>query len=185
MKPPVLKYSVIAVAMAIAASPYASAQSIGTEGAQTVYVTGSNLKRTEKEGTQPIQIITAKDIRETGASTVTELIRLVPSMGSDVNLDTNDGGFSRGVSTASLRGLSSSSTLILLNGRRMTPVAYADPNDGNSTLYDLNAIPLAALERVEILRDGASAVYGSDAIGGVINFITRSNYKGAEISAPL
>ena len=183
MKPPVLKHSVILVAMAIATSPYASAQNAGSEGAQTVYVTGSNLKRTEKEGTQPIQVITAKDIRETGAATVTELIRLVPAMGSDVNLDTNDGGFSRGVSTASLRGLSSSSTLILLNGRRMTPVAYADPNDGNSTLYDLNAIPLAALERVEILRDGASAVYGSDAIGGVINFITRSNYNGAEISA--
>ncbi len=122
MKPPVLKHSVILVAMAIATSPYASAQNAGSEGAQTVYVTGSNLKRTEKEGTQPIQVITAKDIRETGAATVTELIRLVPAMGSDVNLDTNDGGFSRGVSTASLRGLSSSSTLILLNGRRMTPV---------------------------------------------------------------
>jgi iron complex outermembrane receptor protein len=183
MKQPFLKYSVIAVATAIAATPFASAQNTGADGAQTVYVTGSNLKRTDKEGTQPIQVITAKDIRETGAATVTELMRLVPSMGSDVNLDTNDGGFSRGVSTASLRGLSSTSTLILLNGRRMAPVAYADPNDGNSTLYDLNSIPLAALDRVEILRDGASAVYGSDAIGGVINFITRSNFDGAEISA--
>ena len=179
MHKPLLKSSVIAVSLAIAA-PAALAQD---SGAQTVHVTGSNLKRTEKEGTQPIQTITAKDIRETGATTVTELIRLVPSMGSDTNLDTNDGGFSRGVSTASLRGLSSTSTLILLNGRRMTPAAYADPNEGNSTLYDLNSIPLAAIERVEILRDGASAVYGSDAIGGVINFITRSNYQGREISA--
>ncbi|TXF97762.1 TonB-dependent receptor domain-containing protein [Massilia arenae] len=183
MKQPLLKYSVIAVATALSAAPFAAAQNTGTEGAQTVYVTGSNLKRTDKEGTQPIQVITAKDIRETGAATVTELIRLVPAMGSDVNLDTNDGGFSRGVSSASLRGLSSTSTLVLLNGRRMAPAAYADPNDGNSTLYDLNSIPIAALERVEILRDGASAVYGSDAIGGVINFITRSNYNGAEISA--
>jgi len=180
---PHLKTSVIAVAMAIAATPFASAQNAGAVSAQTVYVTGSNLKRTDKEGTQPIQTITAKDIRETGATTVTELIRLVPSMGSDTNLDTNDGGFSRGVSTASLRGLGSTSTLILLNGRRMTPAAYADPNKGNSTLYDLNSIPIAALERVEILRDGASAVYGSDAIGGVINFITKSNYKGREITA--
>jgi len=183
LKTPHLKQSVIAVALALAATPFATAQTAGAEAAQTVYVTGSNLKRTDKEGTQPIQTITAKDIRETGATTVTELIRLVPSMGSDVNLDTNDGGFSRGVSTASLRGLGSTSTLILLNGRRMTPAAYADPNNGNSTLYDLNAIPLAALERVEILRDGASAVYGSDAIGGVINFITKSNYQGREISA--
>jgi len=177
----VLKQSVIAVALAIAATSNASAQNV-TQETQTVYVTGSNLKRTEKEGTQPIQVITSKDIRETGAATVTELMRLVPSMGTDQNLDTNDGGFSRGVSTASLRGLSSTSTLILLNGRRMTPAAYADPNNGNSTLYDLNSIPLAALERVEILRDGASAVYGSDAIGGVINFITKSNYEGAEVS---
>ncbi|UVW29674.1 TonB-dependent siderophore receptor [Massilia sp. H6] len=183
MKTPQLKYSVVAVAMAIAAAPWAHGQTSSVEAPATVYVTGSNLKRTDKEGTQPIQTITAKEIRESGAATVTELMRLVPSMGTDQNLDTNDGGFSRGVSTASLRGLSSTSTLVLLNGRRMTPSAYADPNNGNSTLYDLNSIPLAALERVEILKDGASAVYGSDAIGGVINFITKSNYQGREVSA--
>ncbi|WP_167086462.1 TonB-dependent receptor plug domain-containing protein [Massilia frigida] len=179
----VLKQSVIAVALTLGTSHVALAQEAATAPAATVYITGSNLKRTEKEGTQPIQVITSKDIRDSGAATVTELMRKVPSMGSDINLDTNDGGFSRGASTASLRGLSSTSTLILLNGRRMTPAAYADPNNGNSTLYDLNAIPLSALERVEILKDGASAVYGSDAIGGVINFITKTNYQGTEVSA--
>jgi iron complex outermembrane receptor protein len=178
----ILKQSVIAVALTLGATHVASAQ-IATEPAQTVYVTGSNLKRTAKEGTQPVQIITAKDIRDSGAATVTELMRQVPAMGTDMNLDTNDGGFSRAVSTASLRGLTSTSTLILLNGRRMTPSAYADPNDGNSTLYDLNSLPLASIERVEILRDGASAVYGSDAIGGVINFITKTNYRGVEVAA--
>jgi len=178
-----LKHSVVAVALAVGAAPFALAQNSSSEAPATVYVTGSNLKRTDKEGTQPIQTITAKEIRESGATTVTELIRLVPSMGTDNNLDTNDGGFSRGVSTASLRGLSSTSTLILLNGRRMAPSAYADPNNGNSTLYDLNQIPINALERVEILKDGASAVYGSDAIGGVINFITKSSFRGSEISA--
>jgi iron complex outermembrane receptor protein len=181
----ILKKGVLAVALTLAASQAAVlAQStpLGAPAA-TVYITGSNLKRTQKEGTQPIQVITSKDIRDSGAATVTELMRKVPAMGSDVNLDTNDGGFARGVSTASLRGLSSTSTLVLLNGRRMTPSAYADPNDGNSTLYDLNSIPLSALERVEILKDGASAVYGSDAIGGVINFITKSNYQGLEIAA--
>ena len=177
----VLKQGVIAVAVAIAASHTAMAQEAASAPIQ-VYITGSNLKRTEKEGTQPIQVITAKDIRDSGAATVTELMRQVPSMGTDQNLDTNDGGFSRGVSTASLRGLSSTSTLVLLNGRRMTPAAYADPNNGNSTLYDLNSIPVGALERVEILKDGASAVYGSDAIGGVINFITKSNFQGGEIA---
>ncbi|VXB36801.1 TonB-dependent receptor domain-containing protein [Massilia sp. 9I] len=183
MNKPLLKHSVVAVALAVGAAPFALAQNSASEAPATVYVTGSNLKRTDKEGTQPIQTITAKEIRESGAATVTELIRLVPSMGTDNNLDTNDGGFSRGVSTASLRGLSSTSTLILLNGRRMAPSAYADPNNGNSTLYDLNQIPINALERVEILKDGASAVYGSDAIGGVINFITKSSFRGSEISA--
>ena len=179
----VLKQSVIAVALTLASSQVVvMAQSAATAPAATVYITGSNLKRTAKEGTQPIQVITAKDIKDSGASTVTELMRLVPSMGSDQNLDTNDGGFSRGASTASLRALGSTSTLILLNGRRMTPAPYADPNKGNSTLYDLNSIPLSALERVEILKDGASAVYGSDAIGGVINFITKNNFQGGDVS---
>ncbi|SFC04047.1 TonB-dependent receptor [Massilia yuzhufengensis] len=182
MNKPLLKHSVVAVALAVGIAPFAIAQNAASEPAATVYVTGSNLKRTDKEGTQPIQTITAKEIRESGAATVTELIRLVPAMGTDNNLDTNDGGFSRGVSTASLRGLSSTSTLILLNGRRMAPSAYADPNNGNSTLYDLNQIPINALERVEILKDGASAVYGSDAIGGVINFITKSAFRGSELS---
>jgi len=177
------KQSVLAMALALAPMHAALAQQADAGVTPTVYVTGSNLKRTSKEGTAPVQVISSKDIRDSGAATVTELMRKVPSMGTDQNLDTNDGGFSRGASTASLRGLSSSATLILLNGRRMTPSAYADPNNGNSTLYDLNAIPLSALDRVEILKDGASAVYGSDAVGGVINFITRNNYKGLEVSA--
>ncbi|GGC04272.1 hypothetical protein GCM10011572_27730 [Pseudoduganella buxea] len=164
-------------------APAILAQQAPTTPSQTVYVTGSNLKRVDKEGTSPVQVVTAQDIKDTGAQTVQELMRFVPAIGSDSNYDSTDGGFSRGVATASLRGLSSTSTLILLNGRRMTPAAYADPNDGNSTLYDLNSIPITALERVEILKDGASAVYGSDAIGGVINFITKSNYQGLEFGA--
>jgi iron complex outermembrane receptor protein len=178
----VLKQSVIAVAMTLGVSQVAMAQAAATTAAtQTVYVTGSNLKRSDKEGNAPVQVITAKDIKDTGAQTVAELLKQVPSMGTDTNQDFEAGsGFARGVATASLRGLSSSSTLVLLNGRRMTPSAYADPNNGNSTLYDLNSIPVSALDRVEILKDGASAIYGSDAIGGVINFITKSNYRGAE-----
>lgn len=180
----VLKQSVIAVAMTLGVSQVAMAQAAATVSATpTVYVTGSNLKRSDREGTSPVSIITAKDIKDTGAATVSELLREIPSMGSDNNLDVVDGGFSRGVATASLRGLTSTSTLILLNGRRMTPSAYADPNNGNSTLYDLNSIPISALDRVEILKDGASAVYGSDAIGGVINFITKTNYEGTELAA--
>jgi len=106
---------------------------------QKVEVTGSNIKRADKEGTSPIQTITAKDIRESGATTVLELLKQVPSLGVGGYNDTPDqNGFSRGVATASLRGLGSTSTLILLNGRRMTPSAYANPNNGQSTLYDLH-----------------------------------------------
>ena len=151
---------------------------------ERVTVTGSNIKRSEKEGTSPIETITLKDIRQSGAKTVLDLMKQIPSMGTDGYNDTaSQNGFSKGVATASLRSLGATSTLILLNGRRLTPSAYANPNNGTSTLYDLNSIPVSALERIDIFKDGASAVYGSDAIGGVINFITKSDYQGFEISA--
>lgn len=176
-----LKRSVIAVALTLASSQVVFAQQTANEPVvQKITVTGSNIKRVDKEGTSPIQTITAKEIAESGAGNIAELMKQVPSMGADINQDLTGGTFAAGVSTASLRGLGSTSTLILLNGRRMTPSAYADPNNGNSTLYDLNSIPLSAIERVEIFKDGASAVYGSDAIGGVINFITKRNFRGAE-----
>jgi iron complex outermembrane receptor protein len=192
----VLKPSVIAVLLALGAAPYAAAQTGATSanttsaGATatasapaTVYVTGSNIKRTEREGTAPISVVTAQDIKNTGATTVSDLMKYIPSMGTDGNQDFGSGsGFAKGASTASLRGLGSSSTLILLNGRRVTPAPYADPNAGNSVIYDLNSIPVSAIERIEVLQAGASAVYGSDAIAGVINFILKSSYEGAEVA---
>ncbi|MES2106001.1 MAG: TonB-dependent receptor [Pseudomonadota bacterium] len=159
-------------------------EAVSTDKAQRVEITGSNIKRTEKEGTVAIQTITAQDIKNSGATTVLDLMRAtVPGMGTGGYNDTpNQNGFSKGVATADLRNLGSTSTLILLNGRRMTPSAFANPNNGQSTLYDLNSIPVSALEKIEVLKDGASAVYGSDAIGGVINFITKRDYQGGEIT---
>ncbi|WP_017878618.1 TonB-dependent receptor [Janthinobacterium sp. CG3] len=150
---------------------------------ERVIVTGSNIKRTASEGTSPMQLITKKEIQQSGAVSVADLMSKLPALGSSNQVDARDGGFSKGLATASMRGLGSASTLVLLNGRRIAPSAYADPNAGQSTQYDLNSIPLSAIERVEVLKDGASAVYGSDAIAGVINFITRSDYHGAELSA--
>ncbi|MES2036559.1 MAG: TonB-dependent receptor [Pseudomonadota bacterium] len=174
-----LALSVFAGSMLIGG--YAHAQ---TEAPQRIEITGSNIKRADKEGTSPVQTITAKEIKQSGATTVLELLKQVPSMGTGGYNDTPDqNGFSRGVATASLRGLGSTSTLILLNGRRMAPSAYANPNNGQSTLYDLNSLPLSAIEKVEIFKDGASAVYGSDAVAGVINFITKRDYQGGEIAA--
>ena len=161
-------------------TPLAYSQQTGTA---EITITGSNLKRADKEGTSPIQTITAQEIQQSGATNVLQLLKAVPSMGVGGYNDTPDqNSFSRGVATASLRALGSASTLILLNGRRMTPSAYANPNNGQSTLYDLNSIPISAIERIEIFKDGASAVYGSDAIAGVINFITKTGFVGGELS---
>jgi iron complex outermembrane recepter protein len=191
-----LKRSVVAVAMALGGTSITFAQTVSGSGSdsnsasadgstmQRVVVTGSNIKRTDKEGTAPVSVMTAQDIKATGATTVADLMKYIPSMGTDGNQDFNSGtGFAKGAATASLRGFGSSSTLVLLNGRRMTPAPYADPNNGNSVIYDLNSIPISAIERIEVLQDGASAVYGSDAIAGVINFILKKSYQGAEISA--
>ena len=177
-----LALSILAGSALFAGNVQAQEVSAPAEKAQRVEITGSNIKRTDKEGTSPIQSITAKEIRESGAATVADLLKKVPALGGGNALDSLDGSFSRGIATASLRGLGSSSTLILLNGRRMSPAAYANPNNGQSTLYDLNSIPLSALERIDIFKDGASAVYGSDAIAGVINFITKQDYQGLEVS---
>ncbi|WP_141750045.1 TonB-dependent receptor [Janthinobacterium sp. HH107] len=170
----------------MSSSHMAFAQEAPAEPAlQKVLVTGSNIKRTEKEGSSPIQTLNAKQIAATGANTVAELLHSIPAFGSGSSVDVTDGGFARGAATASMRGLGSSSTLILLNGRRITASAYADPNQGKSAVYDLNSIPVSAIERVEVFKDGASAVYGSDAIAGVVNFITKTKYTGAEMSASI
>ena len=177
----------LALAMLAAPALVGVAQAQAISAAETplprVEITGSNIKRSDKETSSPVQVITAADIKKTGATTILELVKTIPAIGSGGYNDTPDqNGFSRGVATTSLRGLGSSATLILLNGRRMVISSYANPNNGQSTLYDLNSIPLSAIDRVEVLKDGASAVYGSDAIAGVINFITKSNYSGADLS---
>ena len=144
-----------------------------------VDVTGSNIKRIEGETGQPLQVITREEIASTGATTAMELLdRLAVTSGvGNYTLANAFGDSARiGFSGASLRGLGYKYTLILVNGRRLANYAH----DG--TAIDVNAIPLSAIERIEVLKDGASAIYGTDAIGGVINFITRADYKGAEAS---
>ena len=148
-----------------------------------IVVTGSNIKRADAETSASIQIIDKQEIARSGVSTVAELLRAVPAIGGGSLQDYDGGsGFSRATQSASLRGLGSVSTLVLLNGRRVAPAASADPNTGQGQAYNLNTIPLSAIERIEILKDGASAIYGSDAIAGVINFILKKDYQGGEIS---
>jgi iron complex outermembrane receptor protein len=152
---------------------------------QKVEITGSSIKRIKAEGALPLQTITRAEIEREGITSAEQLVMRITANGTGAdNLSSNAGiqlgttdRNNNGNSSANLRGLGSSSTLVLLNGRRIA----AHGAKGNSV--DLNWIPLAAVERVEVLKDGASALYGTDAIGGVINFILRKDYKGLEATA--
>jgi len=145
-----------------------------------IEVTGSNLKRLDAEAAAPVQVITRQDIERQGIVTAAQLLdRLSANMSFNGYNESQAIGDAAqpGFAGASLRGLGYARTLVLLNGRRVANYAL------NGAGVDLNAIPLAAVERVEVLKDGASAVYGSDAIAGIVNFITRSQYQGAEAFA--
>ncbi|GAB3754324.1 TonB-dependent receptor plug domain-containing protein [Lysobacter olei] len=148
-----------------------------------VTVTGSRIKRTEAEAQLPITTIQKEQIDALGITSAEQLLMHLNIAGnSSDNLASNGGIVSEeqrgnnGVSGANLRGQGADATLVLLNGRRVATHGL------KGRAVDLNSIPFAALARVEVLRDGASAVYGTDAIGGVINFITRSDYTGVEAS---
>lgn len=146
---------------------------------ERVEVTGSSIKRIDAESALPVQVITREDIRKIAPQNVEELLRTLSVTNSVGNLTTStgSGATTGGVSTVSLRGLGSTRTLVLVNGRRM-PSFGGVAGGGAVSSVDVNSIPLAAIERVEVLKDGASAIYGSDAIAGVINFILRSDYTG-------
>jgi len=141
---------------------------------ERVQVTGSHIKRLDVEGASPLQTITRKDMEKTGYNSVSDVLRdtTANSFGSTREAS---GSNAAGVAHVNLRGLGSSNTLVLLNGQRL-------PSDAVTGAVDLNLIPMAAVERIEVLKDGASATYGSDALGGVVNIITRKDFTGSEIS---
>jgi iron complex outermembrane receptor protein len=149
-----------------------------------IEITGSSIKRIQSEGALPIQLLSREDIKKTGASTVVDLIQALPSVQGSIGGAAAVGGATLGFAGVSLRALGEQRTLVLLNGRRITQ--FGGQNfTGTAAAVDLNAIPLAAIERVEILTDGASAIYGSDAIAGVVNFMTRKQASDGEISVGL
>jgi iron complex outermembrane receptor protein len=140
-----------------------------------IQVTGSNIPRLESESALPVQMLTRGDISRSGATTTAEFLSHVSANLLGFNDQLSIGEFVQpGFSSANLRGIGSGSTLVLLNGRRVANYAF------NGGAVDINAIPLSAIERIEILKDGASAIYGTDAIAGVINFILRKDFKGFE-----
>jgi iron complex outermembrane receptor protein len=146
---------------------------------QRVEVTGSSLKRVDSETALPVTIISKTEIERTGATSTEQLMQSISSLSSAGGTTgaTGAGSSTGGLSAISLRGLGSTRTLILVNGRRLA--AFAGSNGAS---VNINAIPLAAIERIEILKDGASGVYGSDAVAGVINFILSRKADGVSIT---
>ncbi|MGQ3054575.1 MAG: TonB-dependent receptor [Roseateles sp.] len=148
---------------------------------ERVEITGSSIKRIDGEAVLPVDVVKRGDIDKIGVTTAAELLQKITSnVGglTDGASITDQSGAQRGFNAANLRGLGVSSTLVLLNGRRLANFASPGDNAG----VDLNNIPAGAIQRVEVLKDGASAIYGTDAMGGVINFITRKDYQGVDLS---
>lgn len=170
-----------ASAVALGGSLAAQAQEDTERKLGTVTVTGSFIQGTPEDAALPVDVITADDLRLQGNPSALDMIKSLP-ISHGVLGDTNqfDGRAqgSEGSGTVNLRGLGASRTLVLLDGKRLAPNPFAFAGNGS---VDTNILPMAAVGRIEILKDGAAATYGSDAVAGVVNFITRKDFEGFEI----
>ena len=147
----------------------------------TVEVTGSALPRHDTETPAPVIVIRAEDIKRSGLTTVSDVVRAISADNSGTLPTAFTAGFAGGSSGVALRGLTVNSTLVLIDGRRVASYALAD--DGQRSFVDLNTIPLGAVDRIEVLKDGASSLYGADAIAGVVNIILRHDFHGVDATA--
>jgi|SRR5215469_1992776 len=179
-----VRYALTAGAVSALAAPSAFAADATTTTDQNanqtntaqlgkIEVTGTRIKRTDVETAQPVTIVTQQAIKATGLTSVGDILSTLPQIRSVLNAQVNNGN--DGSSTVDVRNLGSNRVLVLVNGRRWV--------SGTTGTVDFNTVPAAAIDHIEILQDGASAIYGSDAISGVINIITVKNYNGAEANA--
>ena len=167
--------------VALLFSAFAVVAQESTDSVEEVIVTGSYIKGSATDGASPVEIIGRDTIEDLGATSVADITRNISvNSGSENNSDSFTQGSTQGTSNINLRGLGLSSTLVLVDGRRHT-IAAGTANDG-SVFVDTNAIPVIALERVEVLKEGAAAVYGSDAVAGVVNYILRRDFTGLEFN---
>jgi iron complex outermembrane receptor protein len=185
----------VAIAQIIAAGAFSAAfaapaiaqQTATDSGTQAnqpmarVEVTGSYIRRADAETPSPVQVISSADLKNSGYTSVAEVLQHITANGAGTLSQTFQGGFAAGGSGISLRGLNDNATLVLIDGHRMAPYPLAD--DGSRSFVDISNIPFEAVERIEILKDGASAVYGSDAMAGVVNVILKKQLVGTTISA--
>jgi iron complex outermembrane receptor protein len=160
----------------------AMAQQAGEAAApQRVVVTGSMISRADAETPSPVQVLTADDMAKSGFTTVAEVLANLTSNGQGALSQGFSGAFAGGGSGVSLRGLTVGLTLVLIDGHRMAPYPLSD--DGQRAFVDVSSIPFDAVERIEVLKDGASSIYGSDAIAGVVNVILKKSFNGTTVSA--
>jgi iron complex outermembrane receptor protein len=170
--------SIASPAFAQTATPPATQDETTVEEDAGIVVTGSLFRRTDTETPSPVTVLTADSLQKSGITTIAEAVRSI-SADSAGSIGTGfQTGFSAGGSAVSLRGLGVSSTLVLVDGLRSTNFPIND--DGHNAYVDLNSIPFSLVERVEVLKDGASSTYGADAIGGVVNLILKKQFAGIE-----
>jgi iron complex outermembrane receptor protein len=167
----------------LAGSLFIAGQAMAQEQVQRVEITGSNIKRINSETASSVQVIGLEEIKKSGATTVKQLLEKITSSSGVAALNDNAAGnsFSAGASAVSLRNMGKNGTLVLVNGRRVSNYGLAE--GAQDTFTNIDTIPAGIIERVEILKDGASAIYGSDAVAGVINFITSKEFKGVRLEA--
>jgi outer membrane receptor protein involved in Fe transport len=161
-----------------------SAQSQETSDTETVYVTGSRIARpSDFESPSPIDTVDRQTIESQGYNNLQQLLEKIPANGNGAfsTRGNNQDSTANGASSVSLRGLGADATLVLVNGRRVAISSFAESITTN--FVDINSIPVSAIERVEVLKDGASAVYGSDAVAGVVNIVLRQDFEGIELGA--
>ncbi len=152
-----------------------------TAAIEKIEITGTAIRRTDVETPSPVQVITAEDLKKSGYTDVSDVLRNISANGAGTLSQSFNFAFAGGGSGIALRGLSVSATLVLINGHRMVPYPLSD--DGQRSFVDVSSIPFDAVDSIEVLKDGASALYGSDAIAGVVNIKLKRTFVGAHISA--
>jgi iron complex outermembrane receptor protein len=169
------------VLLALGGALLAPAVTQAQDSTQRIEITGSAIKRIDVEGALPVTILRREEIERTGATSVVDLIQRLPGMAGGTTEASAVGGGGGGFSGASIHNIGDTRTLVLLNGRRLAQFG-GQSLTGFGAAIDLNTLPLSSIERVEVLTDGASALYGSDAVAGVVNFITRRDSRDGDIS---
>ena len=183
LKPVTLAVAQLVVAGAFSAAVVPAQAQTNTGVVGRVDVTGTNIRRVDSETPSEVQVITSQQMIESGYTSVSEVLRNLTA-NSNGTLSTGFGrAFAGGASGVSLRGLTVGATLILLDGYRIA--GYPRTDDAQRQFVDLSSIPFVAVDRIEVLLDGASAIYGSDAIAGVINIILKKDFKGTYANASI